>query len=392
MLSPSGCRVGWTARACPFLLLAVVAIAPLRAFAQGDQSAGLKKKAPSLSQQDVFISGQGGYHTYRIPSILTTPKGTVLALCEGRKGSTSDSGDIDVVMRRSLDGGASWSPLQVLADAGPHTMGNPSPVFDRETGILWLLLTRNHGDDKEAQIIAQKSKESRTVWVMQSRDEGETWTKPEEITSQVKLPNWTWYATGPGVSIQLKGGRLVIPCDHFVAGSKSSRSHVIYSDDHGKSWRIGGVAGERVNECQVVELPDESLLINMRNQPPRRGDGRAIAISTDQGMSWTPPTIDPTLIEPGCQASLISILDAQGLPSAKLLFSNPASAKREAMTVRLSLDGGRTWPHALALHAGPSAYSCLTVLKRGVVGCLYERGSKTPYERITLARFPLDDL
>jgi sialidase-1 len=352
-----------------------------------DEGSGCAEPADNelkgLTQLDVFVAGQDGYNTFRIPSLLVTPRGTVLAFCEGRKDAPSDAGNIDLVLRRSTDGGATWGPLQVIADDGPHTMGNPCPVFDRQTETIRMLMTRNHGQDKEPQILSGTSRESRSVWTMSSTDEGRSWSPRVEITSQVKRPDWTWYATGPGVAIQLESGRLVVPCDHFVAKSKLGRSHVIYSDDHGATWKIGGVAGERVNECQVAELGDRSLLINMRHHPARRGEGRAISISRDAGLTWTPPGIDPTLVEPGCQASLISLKDEQGHGPNRLLFSNPASAKRELMTVRLSEDGGKRWPRAQVLHAGPAAYSCLAKLAGQSAGCLYERGERGPYERIT---------
>lgn len=352
----------------------------------------VKSPRQVLTQLDVFVAGQDGYKSFRIPSLLVTPRGTVLAFCEGRKHSSGDSGDIDLVQRRSTDGGNTWGPLQVIADDDANTMGNPCPVVDRETGTIWMLMTRNHGQDKEPQILDGTSRETRSVWVMKSTDEGLTWSPRVEITKQVKLPDWTWYATGPGVAIQLESGRMVVPCDHFLAKSKTSRSHVIYSDDHGSTWKLGGVGGERVNECQVAELSDRSLLLNMRNHPPKRGQGRAISTSRDGGLTWTPPTIDPTLVEPACQASLIALKDEQGRASNRLLFANPAGAKRELMTVRLSEDGGRTWPRRKVLHAGPAAYSCLASLAGRGVGCLYEQGERGPYERIRLARFDLDEL
>lgn len=349
-----------------------------------------KNQGDGLTQRDIFVAGKDGYASYRIPSLLVTRLGTVLAICEGRKRSSSDSGDIDLVQRRSLDGGNTWGPLQVIADDGEHTIGNPSPVVDRETGTIWMLMTRNNGQDKEPQILAETSRETRSVWVMKSTDEGLTWSPRVEITREVKPKDWTWYATGPGVSIQLESGRIVVPCDHFVAKSKISRSHVIYSDDHGATWKLGGVAGERINECQVVELSDHSLLLNMRHQPPRKGQGRAISTSRDGGLTWSLPTVDPALVEPGCQASLIALKDEQGRASNRLVFSNPAGAKREAMMVRMSGDGGKSWPVHKLLHEGPSAYSCLASLAGREIGCLYEQGEKGPYERITLARFPLD--
>ncbi|MGE3820276.1 MAG: exo-alpha-sialidase, partial [Isosphaeraceae bacterium] len=355
------------------------------------QKLGTKSAAQpaGLSQTDVFLAGSEGYHTFRIPSLLVAPGGDLLAFCEGRKAGRGDSGDIDLVFKRSRDGGATWGAIQVLADFNEDTIGNPCPVVDRSTGRIWLLLTRNRGSDVERAILDGESQGTRTVWVAHSDDDGATWSEPREITPQVKPKDWTWYATGPGVGIQLKSGRLLIPCDHFLAGSKEARSHVIYSDDHGATWKLGGSIGGGLNECQAAELSDGSVVLNMRNHPPRPGAGRAVSTSADGGMTWTEPVRDPSLPEPGCQASLIRLA---GTERDGLLFSNPAGAKREAMTVRRSLDGGRSWPDSWLIHEGPSAYSCLANLPEGMVGCLYERGERSPYERITFARFTVGPL
>jgi sialidase-1 len=226
------------------------------------------------------------------------------------------------------------------------------------------------------------SKGTRSVWVTSSNDDGATWARPVEITKDVKRPDWTWYATGPGVGIQLRSGRLVVPCDHQVAGSKEQRSHVVLSDDGGRTWRLGCVVGPRCNESQAVELQDGRLLLNIRSY--RGNHRRLVATSKDGGQTFSEPVEDRELIEPVCQAS---ILRHPGVPGG-VLFANPASTKRERMTVRFSRDGGKTWPHARVLHAGPAAYSCLAVLPDGAVACLYERGDKSPYETITLVRLP----
>ncbi|MEO6811541.1 MAG: exo-alpha-sialidase [Isosphaeraceae bacterium] len=337
-------------------------------------------------QVDVFVAGQAGYHSFRIPSLLTTSKGTLLAISEGRKGGLGDSGDIDVVLHRSTDGGTTWGPLRVIADDGPNTFGNPCLVVDRDSGTIWMLLTHNLGVDKQRQIVERTSQGTRTVWVVKSVDDGQSWSKPVEITKGVKPENWTWYATGPGVGIQLQSGRLLIPCDHSEAGSPDSFSHVLYSDDHGETWALGGMLNAGSDECQAVELKDHTILINMRNHPPQPGKGRLIATSRDGGLNWSQPVHDHALIEPGCQGSLIRIAE-----SDVLLFSNPASTRRERLTVKLSQDSGKTWPVARVLHPGPSAYSCLAALpKPGMIGCLYEQGEKSPYERIKFARFTLD--
>jgi sialidase-1 len=338
-------------------------------------------------QKPLFTASDDGYHTFRIPALIVTRAGTVLAFCEGRKASRSDHGDIDLVMRRSTDGGRTWSEAVVIAEDGTNTVGNPCPVVDRKTGRIWLPLTWNLGTDSEKQILAGTSQRSREVWIIHSDDDGVTWSEPKNITADVKPADWRWYATGPGCGIQLASGRLVIPCDHILAGPVH-RSHVIYSDDSGISWQLGGVVGDGYNECQVAERADGSLLLNMRSY--KKQNLRGIAVSEDAGKTWSAPVEDAALVEPVCQASLIA-LDAPSKDSKRrILFANPASTQREQMTVRLSHDDGDTWPHQRLLHAGPSAYSALAQLPSGEILCLYERGEKGPYEMLTLARFNLD--
>ncbi len=344
-----------------------------------------------MQQQPVFVSGRDGYHTYRIPSIVVTAKGTVLAFCEGRKNSKGDSGDIDMLVKRSEDGGRTFLPQQIVWDDDANTCGNPCPVVDRESGAIWLLMTHNLGDDVEKQIYEGSSRGTRTVWVAKSDDDGRTWSKPVDVTATTKKPDWTWYATGPGCGIQLKSGRLVIPCDHMTAGKKEYYSHVIFSDDQGKTWQLGGSAGPETNECEVAELSDGRLMLNMRNYNPAER-ARAVAVSSDRGETWSKVVHDKVLIEPICQASLrrYGINDANGRETY-LLFSNPADKDNRAkMTVRLSRDDGETWSGAKLLHAGPAAYSCLAVLPDGRILCLYECGDKTPYETISLASFTLE--
>jgi len=352
-----------------------------------------RRVEPQISeprQTDVYVAGQDGYHTYRIPSLIVTAKGTLLAFAEARRSGAADAGDIDLVVRRSHDDGATWSAMQVVADDGANTVGNPCPVIDRKTGTIWLLTTRNLGSDREKDIIAGTSASSRTVWAMKSVDDGATWSKPEDITREVKKPDWTWYATGPGVGIQTRSGRLVIPANHVEAGIH--RSHIFYSDDGGKHWTLGAVAEPGTNESQIVELADGRLMLNMRNHPPKPENFRLVATSADGGQTLTPATIDRTLIEPPAQASILRFTTAKPhvQDRNRLLFANPASTKRERLTVRVSYDEGTTWPAARVIHEGPAAYSTLAVLPDFSIGLLYERGDQSPYERITFSRFTLD--
>jgi len=339
---------------------------------------------------EVYTSGEKGYNTFRIPSVIATPRGTLLAFAEARREGAGDAGDIDLVMKRSEDDGVSWSPLQVVGDHGPNTFGNPCPVVDRTTGTIWLLTTQNRGTDREKDIIAGTSQAGRSVAVLHSTDDGVTWSAPVDITASVKQADWTWYATGPGVGIQTRTGRLVIPANHAVSGTASHHSHVVFSDDGGRSWQIGGSADAGTNESQVVELADGRLMLNMRNHPPKAENFRMVATSDDGGRTWSQAKPDRVLIEPPAQASLLRWTTAAAGGRNRLVFSNPASARRERMTVRVSEDEGATWPASRVVHEGPAAYSSLVVLPDRSVGLLFERGDRSAYEKITFVGLTLE--
>jgi sialidase-1 len=348
------------------------------------------QKAPAAVRTEVFVAGEGGYHTYRIPSAIVTPNGTLLAFAEGRRAGAGDAGDIDLVLRRSHDGGKSWTALQVIGDNGPNTFGNPCTVVDARTNTIWLLITHNRGTDREKDIIAGTSEGARTVWAMRSQDDGATWSTPVEITTSVRSPDWTWYATGPGVGIQTRNGRLVVPANHAEAKTAIHRSHFFFSDDGGQSWSLGGSSNPGTNESQVVELSNGQLLLNMRNHPPKPENFRMVARSDDGGRTLSPAVPDRALIEPPAQASLLRFSMAKAQDRNRLLFANPASAARERLTVRLSYDEGASWPISRVIHEGPAAYSSLVVLPDRSIGVLFERGERSPYERITFARFTLE--
>ncbi len=338
----------------------------------------------SQTPEFLFKSGEDGYQCFRIPAIITTQSGTLLAFAEGRKKDCGDAGDIDLVLKRSEDQGKTWSALQVVWSDSANTCGNPAPVLDARTGNIVLLSTWNLGADHEWQIINGSSQNTRRVYVLTSTDEGRSWSAPREITTAVKQPNWTWYATGPVNGIQIRQGkykgRLVIPCDHIEAGSKQYYSHTIHSDDGGQNWQLGGsTPTDQVNECTVAELSKGNLILNMRNYNQQRI--RQTAISADGGHTWSALRGDTSLVEPVCQASLIRLYQQGRKPV--LAFSNPAHAKQRVnMTVRLSYDEGQTWSRSLVLHQGPAAYSNLVELGRDQLACLFEAGEKHAYEGI----------
>lgn len=271
--------------------------------------------------------------------------------------------------------------MQLVHDEGNAakiTIGNPCPVVDRATGTVWLPFCRDNNE----------------VFVTWSEDDGRTWAAPREITRDVKRPEWDWYATGPVNGIQLahgpRRGRLVIPCDHRVKGSadykRSGGSHAIFSDDHGKTWQLGGVTDPGMNECSVAELADGTLVLNMRSY---RGNARrAVARSADGGESWSPCIDDPVLIESVCQGSLLAIPGQKPGDATQLLFCNPATEKgRHHLTLRYSDDGGKSWPASRLIYVGSSAYSCLTQLPGGRIGLIFERDD---YQRISFVSLSTD--
>ena len=354
----------------------LVAVAALPAAAQPD--------GREPSRVPVFTAGEHGYHTFRIPAIVATPRGDLLAFAEARRHAAADAGDIDLVARRSRDGGRSWSALQLIGDDGDDTFGNPCVVVDRDTSTIWLFVIRTTGSAKEQAIVEGRSRSLPRPWVLSSTDDGLTWSSPVDLTATLKRPDWTWYSLGPGIGIHTRDGRLVIPGNHAVVGTGVHRSHLVFSTDHGRTWQLGATAVDGTNESQVVELGDRRLLHNMRNHPSRPdGNYRAVATSADGGRTLSAVKFDRTLVEPPAQASLISIAGTGG--GRWVAFANPASTKRERMTVRISKDEAISWAISRVVDEGPSAYSALVELGEDV-GLLYERGNLNPYEEIVFTR------
>jgi sialidase-1 len=337
----------------------------------------------------IFKERTEGYFCYRIPAIIKTRSGALLAFAEGRKYNCSDEEDIDLVVKRSTDSGKTWSALVKVWDDANNTCGNPAPVVDQATGNIHLLMTWNLGEDDIGEINEGTSKNTRRVFVTKSTDDGVTWAAPKEITTSVKLPSWGWYATGPCHGLQVSGGtfagRMIIPCDNIGIGAgRQGFSHVIYSDDGGTTWKLGGITPQdKVNECSVAELSDGRVMLNMRQSG---STFRRVSVSGDGGATWGNLYTDANLIEPVCQGSLVS---GKIGATHTLFFSNPASVERKNMTIKRSTDDGATWPKSHVVHAGPSAYSDIVLMSEQEIGILYEGGVAKPYEGIVFKIIPL---
>ena len=334
-----------------------------------------------LPHVDVYAKGAGDYHTYRIPAVVITKQDTLLAFCEGRKDGSGDAGNIDMLVRRSKDLGATWTTTEVIWSDAANTCGNACPVVDQDTGTIWLPMTWNLGSDHEGQIMKGTSQHPRHVYVTHSTDDGLTWSEPKRISISTRRDHWRWYATGPGNAIQLTRGphkgRLLIPAnhsDHADPARHPYRSHVFWSDDHGKSWELGGVHEDRTNESAVVELSDGSILQSMRSYHNKHN--RAHATSSDGGQTWGPVQLVEALQTPVCQGNILRYSwreDADRGGKSRILYCSPAGQGRTHLTIHVSYDEGKTWPVNKLVHAGGSAYSNMIVLPNGKIGILFEK-------------------
>ncbi|HEY5311049.1 MAG TPA: sialidase family protein, partial [Pirellulales bacterium] len=348
-------------------------------------------QSPLLTKTDLFAAGTNGYKTYRIPGLVATGAGTVLAYCEARRSGFGDWDDIDIVLRRSTDGGRTWRETQKIADYGELPANNPAAIADR-SGTIHLLHCVNYA----------------RCYYLRSTDQGANWSRPVEITDVFERYrpeyNWNVIATGPGHGIQLASGRLVMPVWLSTGGRKHRPSlvSVIYSDDHGASWQRGEILGrELVNpsETEAVELADGGVMLNMRTENIQRR--RFLSISANGATGWSQPAPADDLLEPVCMGSMLR-WPAGSAPPTLILFSNPnhlgaspstgakgISSDRVDLTVHASRDQGRSWPISKLLESGPSGYSDLAATGDGTILCLYERGSRESMYHtrwLTLAR------
>ena len=341
--------------------------------------------------RDVFTAGQDGYPAYRIPALLATRNGTLLAFAESRA-HLRDHAENDIVLKRSLDRGTTWGPLQVVAEDGTNALNNPTAVQLQPTARILLFYQRyaKGFDEHRAEPGLSGPRICRT-FVIHSDDDGKTWVDARDITASVKRPDEvTSTASGPGIGIQLqrgpRSGRILIPFNQGPYGRW--KVYATFSDDGGDTWRYGETAPDPspgfANEVQFVELPDGAVMLNARNQAGPKA--RKVGISHDGGETWTALHAEPALPEPACQASILR--HALSPTQDAFIFSNPASVyQRTNGTIRLSRDEGKTWSTGRVLYPGSFAYSCLASLPDGSVGCLFERDG---YTNITFARFSVD--
>jgi len=368
---------------------------PLRFSVEGTK--GERRKAVS-----VRTGGDDGAAAYRIPGIVTTSDGTLVAVYDVRYESSADlQGNIKVGVSRSNDGGRTWEPMRLALDldgygglpAAQNGTGDPCILYDSRNDRLWIAALWCHGMPGRRAWTASgqglSPDETGQLLLVSSEDGGMTWSEPVNITPMVKDESWYLLLQGPGRGITMSDGTLVFPAQ-FIDSEKVPNATVVYSRDAGRTWAIGSPARRKTTESQVVEYPDGTLMLNMRDD---RGGSRAVSVSRDMGATWSEhPSSRSALREPVCMASLIAVRAGDNITGKDLLlFSNPdSSVERKDITIKLSLDGGLTWPaaHQVVLDEGYGwGYSCLTMIDESTVGILYE----SSVANITFQAVPLKD-
>lgn len=355
----------------------------------------------SNAQTDVqvFVSGNEGHKSYRIPAIVSTLDGKLLAFAEGRVNHAGDYGDVNIVLKTSTDKGYTWSPIKTLVDYDKLQAGNPAPVIDLTDPAFpqgRIFLFYNTGNNHEGEV--RKGNGLREVWYITSTDGGVNWSEPVNITMQAHRPkqpqvnnaynfseDWRSYANTPGHAMQFTSGkykgRIYVAANHSAGNPlpafKDYRAHGFYSDDHGKTFHLSeNVDLEGGNENMAAEISKGRLMLNLRNQ---QGHVRAryIATSSDGGQTWKDQHFDKRLPDPVCQGSLLAIGKSRGRHI--LAFSNAADTlQRNNLTLRISKNNGKTWRKNILVYSKPgkgdhAAYSDIVKIDDRRIGIFYEQ-------------------
>ena len=330
-------------------------------------------------------AGDDHSKAYRIPGLVTTNAGSLIGVYDVRWNSSVDLQErIDIGVSRSTDKGQTWEPMRIAMSfsdtdglpSGQNGAGDPAVLVDENTGTVWAVAVWTHGMGNGRawtnSMPGMEPIETPQLMLVRSDDDGRTWSKPVNVTKQVKDPSWCFLLQGPGRGITMRDGTLVFAIQ-FIDKDRMPHAGIMYSKDHGETWHIHNPARPNTTEAQVAEVEPGVLMLNMRDN---RGGARAVMLTEDLGRSWTEHSSHRTALrEPVCMASLICVPARKNvLGKDLLLFSNPDTTDgRYDITIKASLDGGVTWPYSLLLDEEKGwGYSCLTMVDPETVGILYE--------------------
>ncbi len=343
--------------------------------------------ANGIERSLVYCPGDYESGFYRIPAIVTAKDGSIVTVADKRIENNRDlPGKIDVVSRRSTDGGRTWSDYVTVArhnEEGGY--GDPALVVDQKSGDLLAIFSHGGG------LWAKKPMD---ICVSRSRDNGVSWEKPVNISPQILTEDpagkqpikcTSAFATS-GAATQLADGRIRFALVTRQEGNPNFPVYAVYSDDGGRTWSVAeNPASTDGDESKIVELADGSLIMSIRN---RRGSLRKFSRSTDRGRTWSEPVPIEGLPDPCCNGDIIRYTrDGKDI----LLQSLPGDPEnRNDVTIYASLDSGKTWPVKKKVVTCPSAYSSMTILPDGSIGILTEESSNGHYSySIWFTRLPL---